>query len=206
MFNTTDNAALMSPAIEYLYTHAELLDGPGAGAALFAPAPQAALQRFVSTCDFDEADDPSVLGATSDSFLQADFLDQVGLCGLVGGEACETPLGQKWEPRFRADRPQLDPSGAPVVLWQGAQDQLITPDLAKCGVEKIQRDPSPSFKLCGDAAADHETIESRNTAWVTKWIEARTQGAPDTLACPGEEAFQNSIVPFVCPDIPGNED
>lgn len=208
-FNTHDDAGLISFAIEYFYTHAELYDGTGRGAALFKPAVRPALNSFVSTCQFEA--DPSVLGATSADFFQADFLAAVGECGVFGGADCASGLASTWERRFRADRPKLDPRGAPVVMWQGALDAVIPTSLAKCAIDKITADlpassASAKFTLCGDALADHESLESNNAAWVTSWIEARARRGAEPASCPGESALEGDQGPLSCMTPPGNDD
>jgi pimeloyl-ACP methyl ester carboxylesterase len=208
-FNTHDDPGLLSFAIEYFYTHAELYDGTGRGAALFKPAVRNALKSFVSTCQFEA--DPSVLGASSADFLQPDFLAAVGECGVFGGADCASGLAATWERRFRADRPKLDPRGAPVVMWQGALDAVIPTSLAKCAIDKLGADlpagnTPATFTLCGDAAADHESLESNNAAWVTSWIEARARRGAEPPSCPGESALELDGVPLSCMTPPGNDD
>jgi pimeloyl-ACP methyl ester carboxylesterase len=198
LFDTHDptgvGAAEMSFAIEYFYTHAELYDGPGAGKALFTTAAQQALPGFVSTCDFLVASNPSVLGQFSTDIFQSDFIGAVAPCGGgVPGGCSANDVAKRWEKRFAADRPKLDPNGAPVVLWQGKNDQVVTVDVAACGIDTIKAQLSGNkFKVCADANGDHESIEPAHAAWVTQWIEARTLGAPEpTIAgCQDKSVLQ----------------
>lgn len=207
-YNTHDDPGPMAFAIEYFYTHAEVYDGVGRGQKLFQPGVRSALQGFVSSCQWGA--DPSVLGATASNFLQPDFLAAVGNCGLAGGAACSGGIAGTWETRFRADRPALDRSGAPVVMWHGANDAVIAPAFAKCAIDKLTVDlpknSAAKFTFCGDAMADHESLLARDLAWTTQWITARAVGGPEPAACPGESAIQGSEGALVCPAPPGNVD
>jgi pimeloyl-ACP methyl ester carboxylesterase len=210
MFNTHDNPGELrgelSFAVEYFYTHAELYDGRGRGAALFTRSAQAALPGFVSSCSFEN--DPSVLGTLPSDIFQASLINAVGPCGVSGGSACTSGLAATWERRFRADRPKLDAAGAPVVLWQGANDLVINPLLAKCGIDKISADLPPSsrtakFTQCGDPVAAHEDLLSNQMGWVTRWIDARALGTAEPAAC---QTLESITGPLMCLTPPGNQD
>jgi hypothetical protein len=198
-------AAQIAFATEFFYTAAENYDGRGRGLQLFKPGVRAAAQTFVSTCDYFTSLDSSVLGATAADIFQPDFLNAVAPCGVYGGESCSGGLAGTWAKRFRADRPKLDPNGAPVVMWAGAQDIVIAPAVSKCAIDKLKADLSGSrkFTFCGDAKADHETILSNDAAWVMRWIDARAGIAPEPAACPGESALGTGLM---CLTPPGNAD
>jgi pimeloyl-ACP methyl ester carboxylesterase len=206
-FNTTDAPGPISFAIEYFYTHAELYDGAGRGANLFLPSVREALLGFVRSCSFTAS--PAVLGHEPPDFLQPDFLTAVSNCGL-DRNACSGGLAGTWETRFKADRPALDRRGAPVVLWQGKFDAVIPTPFAKCAIDKLRQDlssGSAKFTLCGDADADHESVQGDNLAWVMQWINARAFGGPEPAACPGEDALTDPETgPLVCQTPPGNQD
>jgi pimeloyl-ACP methyl ester carboxylesterase len=210
MYSVQDSPEQIKFAIEYFYTHAEVYDGPGAGSALFQPQAQAPLQALVSSCAL-LTPPPDALGSTTDTFFIQDIYDSVGNCGL-DRSLCNDEGGAatKWEARFQADRPKLNASGAPIVLWQGKADQTIAPQLAKCGIDKIESDlPNGSaakFTLCGDKMADHQSILSRRTHWVIRWIKARTLGRTEPKACNGEEAISDPGTPLACLTPPGNDD
>ena len=210
MFNTTDNPGPLAFAVEYFYTHAELYDGAGRGPELFKPEVRSALQGYVSSCSFEAS--PAVLGFSAADFFQPDFLDAVAGCGVFGADACSGGLAGTWETRFRADRPQLDPAGAPVVMWHGANDAVIEPALAKCAIDKLSADLQPlegtaaRFTFCGDAAADHESLLSNDIAWVARWIEARAGNGGEPPSCPGSDALEGGNGPLSCLTPPGNDD
>jgi pimeloyl-ACP methyl ester carboxylesterase len=208
-YTTELNGPELSFAIEYFYTHAELYDGRGRGAQLFQPQVRDALAGFVSSCNWYEPI-PPVFGATSADFLQPDFYAAVTACGASGGAACSGGLAGTWESRFRADRPRLDTSGAPVLMWGAKADLVIQPALTKCAIDKIASDLPPNsrpaaFKFCGDSAADHESLIGNQLGWITRWIEARARGGAEPAACPGEQALQ-SEGPLMCLTPPGNSD
>jgi pimeloyl-ACP methyl ester carboxylesterase len=207
-FNTTDAPGPLAFAIEYFYTHAELYDGQGRGANLFVPSVREALLGYVRSCDF--AATPAVLGYEPTDFFQPDFLTAVSNCGL-DRNACSGGIAGTWETRFRADRPALDRRGAPVVMWQGKFDAVIPTSFAKCAIDKLRQDlpgnGSAKFTLCGDADADHESVQGDNLAWVMQWIQARAFGAPEPAACAGEAALTDPETgPLECQTPPGNQD
>lgn len=192
-YSTDDfaEAYALSTAVEYFYTHAELREGEGSGRGIFdrSRVSDEDIDAVVQSCDFE----PSIgnLGLTTDEFMNPAFLDSVLGCAAQG--LCSPRLADS----FRADRPALDPLGAPILMWQGAMDAIIPSYIVGCGVDKIRQDLAVSggtatFRLCADSAADHETVESRNAAWVIAWIKARTMGGPEPGGCGDEEALHAS--------------
>jgi pimeloyl-ACP methyl ester carboxylesterase len=178
----------VSNAIEYFYTHAEQYDGPGAGKGLVnmgnlpGQVPEAAVDALLTSCNFEPD-----LGQFPVSFVAADYAD-VALCAATGVFGCTNPASLIWAPRMAADRPALDPRGAPVVMWHGAGDLSVPTSIVRCATEKLEADfalpgATASFRFCGDEPADHETVESRNAAWVIQWIKARALGAAEPASC-----------------------
>jgi pimeloyl-ACP methyl ester carboxylesterase len=209
-FTTRDTPDAIKFAIEYFYTHGELIDGVGGGQKPFLPQVANTLKEFTASCDFKA--DPQVFGATTSDFFKPEFLSAVGDCGVFGGDYCSTPdLAWTWEQRFKADRPQLDRNGAPVLMWHGANDVVIDPFFAKCGIDKLRADlPAngnpPKFTFCGDRVADHETLLAFDLARAIRWIDARALGGAEPQPCEGEEALSSVVGPLFCPQPPGNLD
>ena len=205
-FTTSANAGVIGLAVGYFYSHAELYDGPGSGRALFQAKAREAVQAFFhsETC---ESATLAALGETTSDFIEPEFLSSIAGCGL-GGD-CMTGPAATWKERFVADRPQIDPDGADVVLWQGGADDLVSPPLAQCGIDKLSADVAEvtgKFEVCADRDADHQTIMSRHMAWAARHIEARTLGANLPDACPGHEELEREDRVLSCPNPPGNED
>jgi hypothetical protein len=208
-FKTDGDGGIIGVAIQYFFTHAELYDGKDSGYALFQPSARAGIAALGQSCGgpgFVEA-----LGATTADFFDPTFLDSISACGLAGDGSCETGPAAIWWPRFRADRPHIDPQGAEILLWQGAQDALVAPPLAQCGIEKITMDlsgPAASTKLtiCGDRDADHQILLDRHVGWVARWIAARTLGEPEPEACPGHDELLPDDGELTCLTPPGNAD
>jgi pimeloyl-ACP methyl ester carboxylesterase len=188
--STPEGAYALNAAIEYFYTHAELLDGPGQGAELLRFNIGDLIGQPGTECLV--LPDVSRFGETG-AELFTSAIAPVASCALAG-EGCEDPQAQQWSERFVRDRPTLDARGAPVLLWQGKQDLTVPVNLAGCGIEKLSADfavsdASATFKACADADADHETLESRNAEYVIQWIEARAQGGPEPSAACGDPAL-----------------
>jgi predicted esterase len=197
--DTTVNGLQLGFALQYFNGHAELLDGSGAGYALWQPTALAKLAAVGPSCEVNPL--PS-LGRTTADFLDPAFLDAVGTCGVRGGAACESGLAARWDARFRADRPHLDPRGPVLLTWHGARDALVPPDFSQCAVERIEADlahTNVEHTACGDPLGEHETVLSRQAAWTAQWIAARTVGG----AAPPPCATWNDLSVAVCAQPPG---
>lgn len=201
-YNPTTNPSFVAYTLEYFYTHGELYDGAGKGVEVLKPEKQEAARTLLTTgCLSDVSDHIADLGAANEDFFDGDFLTNVKLCALK--EDCTKPPADVWDPRFKKDRPALDPQGAPILIWQGGLDQTVSPGYAKCGFDKIRADLGASadkLKVCGDPTAIHgafvgdpvnlsDGITRRGMDWVNAWLSARTLGTAEPAACAGEEAL-----------------
>jgi pimeloyl-ACP methyl ester carboxylesterase len=198
-------------SLMYFYGHGELYDGPGGGLAMIQPESQADVSRLLTRYCLDEvrAGLPD-LGLEPRDFFEPLFPSEVGACALAGNEAsCGAGEAKLWNDRFQADRPKLDRTGAPIVVWQGRDDQVVTPDRAKCGFDRIRKDlakaPESLFTVCGDDQGTHGSVLNRNIGWVNEWIAARAVGGDEPAACPGEEALVRSGVRLECTTPPPND-
>lgn len=189
---TTTAAAALAYATEYFWTHAELYDGPGAGAALFRPEKRALLEAVLRRkCHVGLTSTMPFVGARAFDFFDPAFTDSIGECAL-SDVGCDVEPAKTWRARFRADRPAVDPD-VPIALVGGAKDTTVTPEMFACAIDKIEQDFAASGKagsltVCGDANGNHETIVSHYAEWLLQWLEARTNGAP-APSCPGREAL-----------------
>jgi pimeloyl-ACP methyl ester carboxylesterase len=183
--STPDGAYAINSAIEYFYTHAALIDGPEQAAQLLRFYIGDLIGNPGTECLV--LPDVSRFGQTGADLFTSDF-QAVWQCALAG-ESCAAPSAQTWSERFIRDRPTLDADGAPVLMWQGKQDATVPVNIAGCAIEKLSADLGGSFKVCADAEADHETVESRNAQYVIQWIKARAQGGPEPTAACGDPAL-----------------
>jgi pimeloyl-ACP methyl ester carboxylesterase len=204
-FNTTTGSYLLEYDLDYLYSHGELLDGPGHGLDLIKPEKQDAVKTLLTTkCLTPVADDMKTLGATPADYFTAAAVDGLGKCGLSND--CTTAPAPIWKPRFMADRPALDRTGPPLVMWFGEKDTTVTPGYARCAVEKIGVDlmngGTTPITVCDDPDGEHTTVPARQVAWVNDWIAARVNGttAP-TCTAPKEPTAGGAS----CPPIPPNQ-
>jgi hypothetical protein len=97
------------------------------------------------------------------------------------------------------------------VMWHGANDFVINPFFAKCGIDKLRADlPAdgnmPKFTFCGDRVAGHEDLLAFDLAWAIRWIDARALGGAEPQLCEGEEALASVVGELFCPVPPGNVD
>lgn len=208
--NTTDDSGQLRLAMAYFYTHAEVYDGPGSGLDLFRPSKRSLVAAELATCAFTPTIPLEVLGTTPSDFFEPAFVDSIGACAFGDAAACATEPAATWVPRFRADRPHLDPQGADIVMWQGAEDHLASTEFAQCAIDKINADfavpeTTAAYTLCGDRDAAHETILSRNMSWTAQWIASRTGDAPEPAPCAGRSELLPEEGELECP-LPGNTD
>lgn len=187
-------AYALNAAVEYFYTHAEVIDGKGAGQNILTFNIADLIGTKGTECKYFP--DISQFGTVGTDLFKPEFA-AVANCALLG-EDCDNPTAVRWAARFAKDRPALDPAGAPVLLWQGAQDAVVPNFIAGCGIDKLNQDfaSAPSkIKVCADPSADHELIESNNAAYVLQWIKARTQGgAEPSQACGNPAILEASCV------------
>lgn len=183
-------AALLTPAFAammllYLDAHLEAYDGEAARVATYRPDRAAAVRTWLDGGCWRSltamATGASSIGITigRDAFTDT-FVDQVGQCGLV--DACSTPLETTWRARFAADRPVPDPT-IPIVLWQGARDDFLSPGYQQCGIDRLVAQGA-QLTACADVDADHSDIAVRSSAAVRAHLAHVFFGAPAPAACP----------------------
>ncbi len=209
--NTRDDAGTLRQAMAYFYTHAELYDRPGSGLALFQESKRALVASDLAACPSAGRATLEQLGETPADFFEPAFVDAIGACAIGADEDCLQEPAAAWLARFRADRPRLDAQGADIVVWLGAGDQALSPDLGQCGIDKISEDFSApettaSLTVCGDRNAAHETVLSRNMQWTAEWIASRTGGAPEPEPCAGRSELLPPAGDLVCALGPLNTD
>ncbi|MDQ3031134.1 MAG: lipase family protein [Myxococcota bacterium] len=113
-------------------------------------------------------------GALFDPALRS----SVSRCAL--GDCDE--VGTAWQARFAADRPTLDPEGAPVWFHHGEDDQRILLSSMICPIRRAMA-ADPRVQACVYAGADHNTIPARTSPWIVEWATALASGAA-APACP----------------------
>jgi len=203
---TTKDAAAISYALLYFHGHARAYDGDALSP--FRAEKRAAIDALLATSCTQQvlAGVPS-LGTTPSDFFDPDFVSSVGLCGVA--DACDTGAAAKWRERFRADRPSIDPRGAPIVLWHGGRDDGVVVERAQCGIDKLARDvkdvESPtSVTACGDSEATHDGVVERQMSWLDRWIDSRLRGESMPSCAPFASLGAGGAP--VCATPPTNED
>jgi hypothetical protein len=186
--DTHTDAALLSYGLFFFYGHGELYDGPGGGLAMFQPAARDQVKALVTgSCEADMSTMLPALGAHASDFYDPAFVSSLSDC-MILGTSCDQEPAKTWKARALADRPPIDPAGAPIVIWHGALDTDIPPARAQCGIDKLNLDLTGSattLTVCGDAQADHSGVPKRDIDWISRWIGARATGQPDPDGCPG---------------------
>ena len=200
-----DKSAAPAVSVWYHYTQAELLDGPGEGKKLFAPANADKLEKFVKeTCWEQKVDVLKPLGTYADEYFDPAFVAKVAkpALGVVGGCATDDAVCQKWLARYSADRPHLTGSAAttPIFVAYGLKDTTLSNDLMKCALDRLA-DEAKALTVCVDADKEHGTIVSAESDRVGDWIASVAMGAP----APAECAQNASAVTANCFTPPPND-
>ncbi len=206
-FTTAAHGYLLEFQLDYFYSHSEMYDGPGHGTDLVQPAKRELVKQLVTTqCLDNVAQSITELGATPQDYYETDAITDLGICGISGD--CGGALSQVWEPRWLADRPPLDPVGAPIAIWYGAKDALINPGFARCEIERISGDmgitgSTTAVTYCSDATSIHTGMPINNVGWVNDWIAARVGGgAEPPCTAPATPDDGGDPCPGAPPNIP----
>ncbi len=132
------------------------------------------------------------------------------------------PLGMHWQQAFLTDRPTTDPN-IPLVIWYGVNDATVTPDRARCGVDRICQTAmstqvggsatcADNLTLCVHPSADHSSILAQSNDWVRLYLQNNLLGDPAPPACTSlQEAYamastmqMKTIMPPACNQLPSN--
>ena len=200
-----DTSAAPAVSVWYHYTQAELLDGPGEGRKLFAPAKADALEAFVKTTCWDQkVEKLKPLGTYADEYFDPAFVNTVAkpALGVVGSCAATDTVCLKWLARYSADRPHLTGTAAttPILLAYGGKDTTIRPDLMKCALDRLA-DEAKQLTVCVDPEQDHGGIVSAKSDYVGDWIASVALGAPAPALC----AANASAITVPCFTPPPND-
>lgn len=216
----TDKKNTFAYTLEYFYTHGELYDGKGHGVDMILPEKQEQVRSILTTrCLWDVDDEMPGLGTSATDVYNKEFVTNLGPCGVM--DQCTKPPADVWVERFSADRPAVDPEGAPMLLWFGGLDTTVTPGFAKCGLDRMRSDMGDAaeskIKVCADPTAIHGGFLGRSdnlTGGITRraadaadaWLSARLLGTAEPAACPGEEALSPDGGALTCQTPPPNTD
>jgi pimeloyl-ACP methyl ester carboxylesterase len=189
-----DESAAPAVSVWYHYTQAELLDGPGEGKKLFAPAKADALESFVKTTCWEQKTEKLLpLGKYAVDYFDPNFVASVAKpsLGTLGTCATTDAVCLKWLERYSNDRPHLTGAAkaTPILLAYGGADTTIKPENMKCALDRLAADGA-NLKVCYDAAQSHGGIVSAKADYVADWIASVALGAPAPAPCAaGAEAI-----------------
>jgi len=202
-------------SIWYHYTHAELLDGPGAGRLLFAEDKADTVQAFVEgTCWSESYPELEAEAVTVTELFDPAFVDAV-MIPAATGQPCsdEEPaktVCETWLERYSTDRPHLtgDAGEVPQLVVYGGQDTTIPPDRIMCALDRLEEDGVQSTH-CLDPESGHSDIVANRGGYVVQWIASQTLGIPiaETETCPQDEIVLTTEEgdPVLCNPIPPND-
>ena len=220
VWSPTVSTSALTYALQYFYGHAEVYNGPGHGTDMLADSMKAGVAQALTTSCLDTLSTKiAAMGSHPSDFFATGFSAGVSVCADTG--VCGIGAPETWRDRFQADRPPVDPSGAPIVLIHGGQDTTVTPALAECGIEKIRADLSngatTQATFCFDPGATHGAVSDgssnpsaavtrRNADWINQWVLARTLGGAEPAACTPWTGKAADGTAIQCPSLPPNSD
>ncbi len=175
--------AFMAMTLMYLDAHLQVLGGADERLAAYLPGKAAAVRTWLDGgCWRDLVSMTTGAAAIGihtgrDAFVTG-FVDEIGDCGLTG--ACTSLLATTWRARFAADRPPPDPT-IPVVLWQGREDDFLTPGYQQCGIDRLTAGGASLTACVGPG--DHSSVMSSSADWVRGYLAQKLLGAAAPAAC-----------------------
>ncbi len=192
------NYDTVAASVWYHYTHAELLDGPGAGPLLFAADKRDAIRTFVETSCDESALVP--LGTTVADLFDPTFTDAIAVPAGLGTVCVQDPCST-WMARYQADRPHITgaATGVPVLIPYGTVDEWIPADRETCGFDRLTTDKA-NDTVCVVPGADHDGVVGARSAYVSAWIASKTLGGGDPGACglAADALVDDAGAPIVC--------
>ncbi len=209
---------LFGYGLQYFWTHAERYEGRAAAEAIFLPRAVAGVRAFVEEgCLLDEETRIPALGAMPSDVFDPTFGDDVAGCAVAPDSSCGSAVAMRWQTRFLADRPHLDPQGAPVMLLFGGGDTTITPPRAQCAIDRVTADlaapgATATMRVCGDPLAIHSGIGDPAGLGATRrmmnpaleWLDEKLLGR--AAATPCDPRFVPAGMPDpVCTTPPPND-
>lgn len=197
-----DTSAILY-AMEYAYSAGELDDGAGHGVDVFQAAKQQAAKDTILSGECYDMTQLQALGATPGDFFDSSYVSSVGNACSLGG-SCTDQLSMTWKARWMADRPAIDPNGAPMLIWFGGMDAFVTPGRQQCAIDKWNAEiaagsnATATVTYCNDAQAAHrDLVRTADMDYVLKWIANKAGiGAAPTACTPP--------APHTCPQLPVN--
>lgn len=202
-------------SVWYHYTHGELLDGPGHGVDVFAPAKRAGIKAWVdSQCWAPQGwTELAKLGSTALDLFDPAFVAAVA--DRASGDAPDCPTAEPgktvcntWMARYLSDRQHLvgKPKTVPIRFFYGSKDVTIPPDRVTCAIDRLKADGA-NYKVCVDSGSDHGTIVSAKASFAADWVASLTLGEPDPGSCGKDETAIVDVLgaQAVCNTLPPND-
>ena len=192
-------------SVWYHYTHANLLDGPDAGSALFQASKVATIQNFVNNDCWGSWNDLIEAGTSLADLFDPAFISSVGKPAALGSPCPKTDaVCAAWAARYAADRPHLSTS-VPILVEYGANDTTIDPTRMACVTDRLKSD-SVQYTFCLDPSLGHGGVVRAHADYVADWIAAQTLGAAAPAACAltDKNLVDDSGAPIQCATPPPN--
>jgi predicted esterase len=203
----------------YIYTAAELEDGPGHGIDPFVPGKQAALKSFMNNSCYDYPNWTLLMALGTDATQVFDpaWANSVSQYAAGLSTSCNQnppydggvdPLCDRWMKRFAGDRPHITGAAksVPIKITWGEMDTTIAYDRITCAVDTLKADGANLEPLCVQKAPNHNDIVGDRAGFIADWIASKTLGGPAPGACDQTAILDDKGQPAMCSGTPPNSD
>jgi pimeloyl-ACP methyl ester carboxylesterase len=208
LMNATDTSSVLY-TMEYAYSAGALRGDTGGGLAVFQAAKQQAAKDAMLGGECYDAAKVAALGMKPSDFYDANYVNNVGfMCAAnpISSDctmAPSTPAGDAplWKARWAEDRPSLDATSAPILVWYGGSDTTVKPGWAQCAKDRFTKDlmatgATTTIKYCYDPGAAHRDItRGADADFVNQWIAARAGIGSDPADCTAFPTGMTCLIP-----------
>jgi pimeloyl-ACP methyl ester carboxylesterase len=188
--STTTDVSSILYMMAYAYSAGELRDGAGHGVDVFATDKQAAAKDVIVGGECYDKPKMMALGAKPSEFFDANYVSLVGgQCALNAN--CGDALSTKWQNTWISDRPTIDATGAPMLVFSSPADTFVTPQRAACGQKAFDAalmatGATTTIDYCAAASAKtghRDFVRTTDVDYVMSWVAAKAGIGAAPPAC-----------------------
>jgi acetyl esterase/lipase len=200
--STTIDVSTILYMMAYAYSAGELRHGAGHGVDVFKTAKQAAAKDVIVGDECYDKPKMMALGAKPSEFFDDNYVSQVGgQCALNG--TCTDPLAMDWQSTWISDRPTIDATGAPMLVFTSPADTFVTPGRAACGKKAFDAalmatGATTTVDYCEAASAmtgHRDFVRTTDVDYVMSWINAKAGIGAAPPACTAPAAANCGSLP-----------
>jgi hypothetical protein len=176
--------------------------GAGHGVDVFATDKQAAAKDVVIGGECYDTPKMMALGAKPSEFFAADYVSLVGgQCALSGN--CSDQISMDWKANWISDRPTIDATGAPMLVFTSPADTFVTPGRAACGKKAFDAalmatGATTTLDYCQAASTmsgHRDLVRTTDVDYVISWVAAKAGIGAAPPACTAPAAGTCGTLP-----------